>query len=1078
MSRIPIRVLFATAWLSAAPTTTMAAVSVTDGNGGIIVAWSRDHIVPIQGDADNDLFIQRLTDLDAQHPDVVRWGGEGVPLCTAPGKQDTVVLVSDGAGGAIAAWQDTRSGVPKVFVQRVNGEGVPQWASDGVAVCAAADEQRFPTIVSDGAGGAIVAWMDRRSGGETDIYAQRVDAGGALLWDANGVAVCVADGYQVGPTMVSADSGGAIVVWYSSGGGLDPGIYAARIGAEGGSRWLPDGVPVFTTPAVGPMVAVAPDVAGGAFVAGSRAGEVVVQRISPNGVLSWMPDGVVLGSGYYPPFGTFYGAVVRDSMGGAIVSWNGLAQRVDAAGIPQWTAGGVPVFDNPLLAYGPTFAASDGSNGALLIWRGQLQHVSSSGSVEWTPNGITLSSTFFGSRSPTLATDGAGGAVVTWYDAGDREGGIDLLGQAFDGAGVARWTLGGVPIALTGGRRRYPTVVSDGSGSAIVTWAEKRGLGYDILARKFGGSAETLWPIVTVCDQTGTQTTPLAAADGTGGIVIAWTDWRAGAADIYAQRIDAASGGRTWDLGGVPICTSPGTKTPRAIIPDGAGGSVVVWELGLEDEYRPLFVQRLNGDGAVQWSSQGIQVGFADRDEVAIAPDGTGGLVLAWTRTPVFAHPPKEVVARRVDGTGAFAWGTDPVVLRTLDWQYPSPSVLADESGGAFVSWNEGDFYSRYVHVQHLDGAGNPAWGIEGTTVTPSGGEMLDEALPKIVTDGAGGTIVVWTGAREVQAGPLNTLAQRTYAQRLDATGAALWDSGGVALHDSVLCCNFGDPRGSSVISDGEGGAIVAWRGGRPPGLGANLYAQRIDSTGTRKWANPGVTVSASTAAVLLPSMATDGAGGSYLYWQEARDTTTDDVFGLRVTGAGTIPPGWAPDGVTSVLASLVGIDVGSGRVRVTWQLADASARAVVQRSFGDGDWHWIGPASRTGSGRVEYEDRDVPAGRRIGYRLAIGPEGASGYAGEVWTEVPRLRLAIRAQSNPLARGPVAVRLSVPSTAPTIVEVLDVAGRRMVSRTLLDLAPGVHDVELETARGWAAGLYFIRLRQGAATAAANFVLLR
>ena len=89
------------------------------------------------------------------------------------------------------------------------------WVQDGVALTAtltATWEQAYPTIVSDGAGGSIVTWYDYRNG-NWDIYAQRVNASGVVQWGANGVALCTAAGGQQVPTIVSDGAGGAIVTW-------------------------------------------------------------------------------------------------------------------------------------------------------------------------------------------------------------------------------------------------------------------------------------------------------------------------------------------------------------------------------------------------------------------------------------------------------------------------------------------------------------------------------------------------------------------------------------------------------------------------------------------------------------------------------------------------------------------------------------------------------------------------------------------------------------------------------------------------------------------------------------------------
>ncbi len=65
-----------------------------------------------------------------------------------------------------------------------------------VPICTADASPHWPTIVSDGSGGAIITWGDQRSG-SYDIYAQRVDADGNVQWTTNnGVPICTASGKQ------------------------------------------------------------------------------------------------------------------------------------------------------------------------------------------------------------------------------------------------------------------------------------------------------------------------------------------------------------------------------------------------------------------------------------------------------------------------------------------------------------------------------------------------------------------------------------------------------------------------------------------------------------------------------------------------------------------------------------------------------------------------------------------------------------------------------------------------------------------------------------------------------------------
>ena len=154
----------------------------------------------------------------APRPAAAAWPHEpfngNVAVCTAVINQTAPASVSDGAGGTIVTWNDSRSGTSyDIYAQRINAAGVPQWAADGVALSTAAGDQAYPTILADGAGGA----------GGANIYAQRIDAGGAAQWTANGVVLCAAADFQFVPTIVSDGAGGAIVTWndYRSGTNYD-----------------------------------------------------------------------------------------------------------------------------------------------------------------------------------------------------------------------------------------------------------------------------------------------------------------------------------------------------------------------------------------------------------------------------------------------------------------------------------------------------------------------------------------------------------------------------------------------------------------------------------------------------------------------------------------------------------------------------------------------------------------------------------------------------------------------------------------------------------------------------------------
>ena len=89
-----------------------------------------------------------------------------------------LILVAD--KGTIITWQDLRSGAGSdIYAQRVDSLGTMEWTINGIALCTADGNQRYPKAVSDSADGAIIAWQDERIFMDLDIYAMRItDSGG------------------------------------------------------------------------------------------------------------------------------------------------------------------------------------------------------------------------------------------------------------------------------------------------------------------------------------------------------------------------------------------------------------------------------------------------------------------------------------------------------------------------------------------------------------------------------------------------------------------------------------------------------------------------------------------------------------------------------------------------------------------------------------------------------------------------------------------------------------------------------------------------------------------------------------
>jgi hypothetical protein len=219
---------------------------------------------------------------------VAGWQENGNAICTNSANQFEIQIISDGTGGAIIVWTDERSGLD-IYAQRVGAAGVVQWTVDGIAICAHQNNQSTAQMTSDGAGGAIVAWEDFRNGNQ-DIYAQRVDPEGTLLWDPDGVAISTATADQVELRMTSDGAGGAVITWHDCRDGKQD-IYGQRVTSSGVPQWAAGGVYVCTGAASEEYPAnswkAASDGAGGTIIAWNdfRNGnwDVYAQRVDSAG---------------------------------------------------------------------------------------------------------------------------------------------------------------------------------------------------------------------------------------------------------------------------------------------------------------------------------------------------------------------------------------------------------------------------------------------------------------------------------------------------------------------------------------------------------------------------------------------------------------------------------------------------------------------------------------------------------------------------------------------------------------------------------------------------------------------------
>lgn len=411
-----------------------------------------------------------LTIALAPLPAMAAWGPHGMRLSTSGATQDLPITVSDGAGGAIVIWRDSRGADRDVYAQRVLADGTIAWAPEGVLVATGPGDPLRLHATPDGTGGAVAAWTLANG----NVRSQRIAADGSVAagWPADGVLIgtnwddkfdgkdprCVTDGaggawilwhsewnYEIArvvgtgqveaPQRVGAEHGAAgLEPWEAAltatGTGhiilgylkfLYPTVYAAKSGPSG-PNWT---TTIASDGSLGMTeVDAAADMSGGGYIAWLGGSTLAVVRVHADGSFpaGWPTNGVTIGTGYGSgqPRG-----MVSDGLGGALLAWNNfipqfVLQRITPSGEfpPGWPSGGLVLTSRNVPAYG---IAKDGSGGTFATWidGGTLyaQHVLQDASIDpyWPAAGHVICEAG-GQQQPSMASTEAGGAIVGWSD--------------------------------------------------------------------------------------------------------------------------------------------------------------------------------------------------------------------------------------------------------------------------------------------------------------------------------------------------------------------------------------------------------------------------------------------------------------------------------------------------------------------------------------------------------------------------------------------------------------------------------------------------------------------------------------
>ncbi len=267
---------------------------------------------------------------------------------SAGGIKDRIQVVSDGAGGAVAVWRDRRDGHEAIFAQRVQ-DGSPTWESDGVTIesYTISRSKTNPKIVAVKDLGYMVGWIDSL-GDAGSLYARALNNSGGF--DSSRALVSSLSGKKGSfdlKTMLAPYDTSATFVWTEGAEGSRD-VYAQRMSYSGMTPLWGSGAGI----AVGAGEA---DQFGQAMAAQAN-GETSFTWLDPVSLNGFIQRADVNGGFLYAPSGINLGfplpvTLVSNESGGVYASaavtgegtgtYRPSAQAINSAGQEIWGSSGI-----------------------------------------------------------------------------------------------------------------------------------------------------------------------------------------------------------------------------------------------------------------------------------------------------------------------------------------------------------------------------------------------------------------------------------------------------------------------------------------------------------------------------------------------------------------------------------------------------------------------------------------------------------------------------------------------------------------------------------------------------------------
>ncbi len=591
--------------------------------------------------------------------------------------------------------------------------------------------------------------------------------------------------------------------------------------------------------------------------------------------------------------------------------------------------------------------------------------------------------------------------------------------------------------------------VQDRQGGAFIFWEDTRDDKSNIYFQHTdaNGSISFRADGKTVSTLMGMKKNPVAAPAIQCTAAVVWKDYTlSNSGNLYIQKV-ANNGSLLWGNSGIQLTVLPGEVFDYSI-ETGERNNIYTAFIKREEGFPAvdnLYLQKITQNGEKLYDNDGLFL-YSSRNKLnhtTIVADRIGGVFVLWLESE---NTRTRLMAQYVTSDGKINWENNHIIISSLEYSVINYNAIPLKNSSLYISWQaigkERNIYHQIINKDRVT-----YWGKLGNIAVEKNGNQSNPQP----AESDSSIVLSWIN---------ETNNNRTvFVQKFDTNGIPLWKNSGLPAVTVE-----GSQFGQKIIEDKRSGVILAWIDKRLNDIHPNIFAQRIDKSGTFMWDSLGIDIASyynSEKSYL--SLIPDERGGAVAFFKENRDGLTE-IYGQKIFSNGRF--------ISEILA-FDAVHRGDS-IQITWYTVNEMnseeyrIERTVQSDTGELVWKSIGNVKAQEIGKTNfYEIFDFPDVNGIlYYRAALSDkEGNTQYS-----EIKRVNHIIGAEKilvaqnvpNPFSESTV-IKFNLPVPGKVTIEFFNDKVEKINEISENYSTKGEHSITFYS-EGLAAGVYFFKYR--------------